>query len=302
MNLHRVAGPAEGSFVGGMGNRIGRLVVVLLTVLLAFGLRAGSLTAQSLWRDEVDALCYAFEFPYLVARVLDPVAAGDLSTPCACPPPPVVSVQGQLQGLSLHRLARVMGPMIRQNGPLYFFLLQGWVAMTGHSVYALRFLSLWFGVLSVPLTYVLGRRLLGRTAGALAAALAAASPYLVWYGQEVKMYSLISALALLAIYSLRRAVDGGGKRWWVGQVIVTSLAFYTHVWSALLVPVQVVLLLSWWPRWRRRWPEALVSLALLTLPYLPLAFWQVPAALRVRETGFPHHSLGEMALILLNGW
>jgi len=275
---------------------------MVLVMLLAFGLRAGSLTTQSLWRDEVDALCYAFEFPHLTAQVLAPAAAGELTTPCACPPPPVTLGEEQRQEPPLRRLTRVLRPMIRQNGPLYFFLLRGWIGLAGHTVYSLRFFSLWFGVLGVPLTHALGRRLLGRAAGRLSALLVAASPYLVWYSQEVKMYTLVPALALLALYGLRRAVDGGGRRWWGVQVVATSLAFYTHIWSALLVPVQAVLLASWWPRWRRRLWGVLVSLALLTLPYLPLALWQIPSAFARRETGFPAYTLGEMALLLLNGW
>jgi len=291
-----------------------RLASLLLVTLLAFGLRAGSLTAQSLWRDEVDALCYAYEFPHLIARALAPEVAGDLDTPSACPPPPVE--QDQSRSSLLQRLAQTVGPMVRQNGPLYFFLLRGWIALGGHGEYSLRFFSLWFGVLCVPLTYALGRRLArherppksagrpsrkeGRTAGAIAALLVACSPYLVWYSQEVKMYTLVPVLALLSLYALRRAVDGGGNCWWAVQVAATSLAFYTHIWSALLVPVQVVFLLSWWPRSRRA--GALVSLALLTLPYLPLALWQVPRAFVRQETGFPHHTLRSMALTLLNGW
>lgn len=275
---------------------------VLLLILVAFALRAGSLTAQSLWRDEVDALCYAFQFPHLVVQAVVPQTVGELSTPCSCPPPPLTVDQGQARGLLLERLRATLGPMIRQNGPLYFFLLRGWIAVAGHSEYALRFFSLVFGVLGVPLTYVLGCRLMGRTAAQVAALLAATSPYLVWYAQETKMYTLLPALALLAIYGLRRAVQGSGRRWWAVQVIATSLAFYTHIWSALLVPVYALFLLCWWPQWRGRWRGALLSMALLTLPYLPLALWQLPAALVERDTGFPRHSLGEMAQILLNGW
>jgi mannosyltransferase len=289
---------------GSGGDREARpygLTFILLVALLAFGLRAGSLTAQSLWRDEVDALCYAFQFPHMVIQALAAEQMEELITPNACPPPPLAEGGGTGESL-LQRLLQTLRPMIRQNGPLYFFLLRGWVALAGHSEVAMRFLSLWLGVLCVPLSYVLGSRLLGRTAGKMAALLMATSPYMVWYGQEVKMYTLVPALALLSIYATHRAAAGGGNRWWVVQVVTTSLAFYTHIWSALLVPVQVLLLASWWPRWRSRWLGASIALILLTLPYLPLALWQLQSAFVTRETGFPHHTLQAMALVLLNGW
>lgn len=275
----------------------GRATALVLLALLSFGLQATTLTAQSLWRDEVDALCYAFELPHLLSEALTPGAARALETPCACPALPIELAQGRLTT----RLLSVGQSMVQLNGPLYFFLLRGWIGLVGSSEFALRFLSLCFGVLIVPLVYVLGCRLFDRAVGMWAALLAACSPYLLWYGQEVKMYTLLPLLVLLALYGLRRAVDEGG-RWWALQVVATTVAFYTHIWSALLLPVEAFLLLLWWPRWRGRLGGALLSMALLTLPYLPLLRWEAGLVFVRRETGFPHYSLGGMALTLLNGW
>jgi hypothetical protein len=267
---------------------------------VAFVLRAASLTAQPLWRDEVDALCYAFEFPDLIIRALSAAPPSLAGAPCACPTLPVptaADAAGPLQ-----RLAPIFGGIVRQNGPLYFFLLRGWIAGAGTGEYALRFFSLLFGVLSVPLTYVVGRRWFGRQVGFGAAVLMAASPYFIWYSQEVKMYTLVPCLALLALYGMRRAVEGGPVYWWAALVIATSLAIYSHILAALLIPVEILLYFTWWPLARRRWRGAVVSLLCLTAPYLPLIVWQAPQVLRARETGFHPYTLPEMAQILLNGW
>lgn len=238
-------------------------IAASLLALTAFTMRAVSLDAQSLWRDEVDALRFATApWPEMLASFVRP----------------------------------------GWNGPLYFLLLRGWATLAGTSEYALRFLSLAFGVLGVPLAHVLGRRLFNRPAALLAALLAATSPYLAWYGQEVKMYTLVVALAVLAIYSLHRTVEDGRARWWAALTVATTLAFYLHILAALFVPVLVLLYFAWWPQRRRHWRGALIVLACLTLPYLPLARWQVPLLFQARETGFGHYSLGEMAQILLNGW
>lgn len=243
------------------------LAAISLLTLVAFAVRAVSLDAQSLWRDEVDALRFA-TVPW----------------------------------------SEMLSTFTRPgwNGPLYFLLLRAWITLTGTSEYALRFFSLAFGVLCVPLVYALGHRLFNRSVGLIAALLVASSPYLTWYGQEVKMYTLVPALALLAVYAqkvgLCCAVEGGVWRWWAVQVVATSLAFYSHILAALLIPVQILLYITWWPQARRQWVGALVSLACLTLPYLPLVDWQAPMVLQERETGFYAYSLGEMARILLNGW
>ena len=240
-----------------------RLFGLLLLVLTGFFLRAISLDAQSLWRDEVDALRFATApWAEMVENFTRP----------------------------------------GWNGPLYYVFLRIWVMGAGTTEYAMRFFSLVFGVLSIPLVYVLGCRLFGAPVGILSGLVVSISPYIIWYSQEVKMYTEVLALALLAIYSLHRALTGGGQAWWATQIVSTSLAFYSHILAALLVPVQILLALAWWPRLRRHWRGALVSLACLTLPYLPLAVWQAPLALRARDTGFYDYSLREMILVLLNGW
>lgn len=272
------------------------LPLICFLSLLAFGIRAASLTAQSFWRDEVDALCYAHEFPQMLWALFSPRQMQ--APPFACPPPPF---SWEPEGPLGEQMRSLLGAIIRQNGPLYYFLLRGWIALTGLTEYAARYFSLLLGVLCVPLIFALGARLRDRRTGAVAAALLACSPYLVWYSQEVKMYTLVPALALLALYGFLRAVEHGGK-WWALQVVATSLLLYTHIWGALLIPLEGLWLVLTWPRWRRHWRGALAAMALLTLPYLPLALWQIPAVWVRRETGFPHHTLSEMSLILLNGW
>ncbi|MGD2145235.1 MAG: glycosyltransferase family 39 protein, partial [Anaerolineae bacterium] len=239
------------------------LIAVYVLVVLAFFVRAATLDVQSMWRDEVDALRFA-TLPW-----------------------------SEMQ-------ANFTRP--GWNGPVFYLLLRGWIALAGTSEFALRFFSLCFGVLSVPLMVVLGRQLFRLSVGLISALLVATSPYLVWYSQEVKMYALVPTLGLLAIYSLGRALKGGGWPWWLVQIGATSLAFYSHILAALLIPVQVLISFAWWPQLRKRWRQALVSLACLTLPYLPLVVWQAPLALEARDTGFHAYTLNQMVVILLYAW
>ncbi|HEY84973.1 MAG TPA: hypothetical protein G4N96_07685, partial [Chloroflexi bacterium] len=127
---------------------------MLAVVLLAFALRVYHLDAQSLWRDEVDAIRYS---------------SG-----------------------SLGYLLSVL-PQEGHNGPLYFAALRLWRALTGDSEFSLRYFSTVGGVLMVALTYQVARQFrLARAVGVIAALLAAASPYLIWYSQEAKMYTWLA--------------------------------------------------------------------------------------------------------------
>ena len=102
-------------------------------------------------------------------------------------------------GVASHDLADI--PVaLRQDGspPLYYALLHGWMLVAGAGEAATRTLSLAFAGLAVPVAWWAGRAAFDRRAGALAAAGAAFCPFLTYYGQETRMYSLVVVLSLLA--------------------------------------------------------------------------------------------------------
>jgi mannosyltransferase len=230
---------------------------------LAFALRVAGLDFQSLWRDEVDALRFA-------------TADWD----------------------DLLRMFVVPG----QNGPLYYLALRPWLHLVGLSEYALRFLSVILGTLAVPLVYRLSRRLFPSppSLALVATLLAATSPYLVWYSQEGKMYSLVLALVLLSMDRYLAALERGGWQRWLLYVVFTGAAVYVHFVAALMVPVQILAFFLMKRETRRvRWKAWLVSTGLLLLPYLPLLRWQLPLALNPADTGYQFVPLHDMLVSLL---
>jgi len=234
-------------------------VLLLGVTFLAFALRLYHLGFQSLWRDEVDAILFAQrDLPAILATFVQP----------------------------------------GQNGPLYFLSLHFWLAAAGNSEFALRFFSLFFGLLTVPLLYALGRRLLGTTAGLVAALLLAVSPYHVWYSQEGKMYALVAFLAVLSLYLFARALEENHWAWWLSYLAVTGLALYVHFFTPLLVLVALAwFLLS--GRWRRLTLGRLaLALAGLVLVALPIVRWLLPTLMTPATTGYPFYGLGDMAAAL----
>ena len=88
--------------------------------------------------------------------------------------------------------------------PGYYLLLHAWRALAGQSEFALRSLSVAAGLVLVVFTYLLGRRLFGKTTGLLAAFLAALSPFAIYYSQEARMYALMAVLSVASTYLLVR--------------------------------------------------------------------------------------------------
>jgi 4-amino-4-deoxy-L-arabinose transferase-like glycosyltransferase len=239
---------------------------VVALLLLAFALRVAGLEFQSLWRDEVDAIRFASR-PILVLLEMFNAPA--------------------------------------ENGPLYYLLLRPWLRVVGQSEFSLRFFSVFFGVLAVPLIFRLAQRLFLRQydVALVAVLLATTSPYLAWYSQEGKMYALVVFLVLLSMERYLTALEKGGWHRWAMYILATATAIYVHVIAALIIPVQIVTFFLQSHAVRRaRWRPWLATLAILILPYLPLLAWQLPLILTPAETGFRFVPLHGMLLSLWDSY
>lgn len=244
--------------------------------LAAFAGRLAGLTAQSLWRDEVDSLRFA----------------------------------GRPLAELLHMFVKP-----GENGPLYFLLLRPWLELAGQSEFALRWPSAAAGVLAVPLVYALTRLILRLTGGGphagltlnnvplVTALLVAINPYLIWYSQEGKMYAALVVLVLAAHLAFLAAVAHG--RWWRWLVYLALLAVsaLVHVLAVLMVLVHAVWLGCLWPQSRRSVLPFAVTLLVPALPYFALAgWWQVRLFLSPDfQTGHAVVPLPQLAAALLTG-
>ena len=228
---------------------------LLALLLLAFVLRVYALDAQSLWYDEA------------------------------------VTAQVTQQGLG--ELAQWTADDIQP--PLYYALVAGWTRQAGTGEWALRFPSVASGLVMVALAYALGRRLFGPAAGWVAALLGALHPLWVYYAQEARMYTLLTALGMLAGYAVLRVLastqEPGAARqrltWWAAYVGASIALLYTHYFAAFLLlafALFFVLALVFQPgrkstgatAARRLLAEGAVAGLLVVVVYLP---W-LPNALR----------------------
>jgi 4-amino-4-deoxy-L-arabinose transferase-like glycosyltransferase len=117
---------------------------------------------------------------------------------------------------------------------LYYFLLHYWLHLGG-SEFFVRALSVLFAIASVPVIYLLGRRLYDSRVGLTAAALLGANAYHVQYAQDARSYSLTVLLCLLSsLYFLKSLTEPSGRNR-VAYVVLSALAVYAQFFSLLLV-------------------------------------------------------------------
>lgn len=194
------------------------------------------------------------------------------------------------------------------NGILFDLLLWPVVQLGGTSEAWLRAPSLACFAGAIVVCGLVGARLLGRTAGVLAALLLALSPFARAYAHEARTYSLTLLLAGLALLTLLRALDRPSRRRWLAYLAGVAALGYAHDFGLLTVLAHPVLL---WraPRERRReLLLALVGAAVLLAPLgvlaaldygsEPLSWLPEPSWTLVRLTAIDPASGGAVALAL----
>ena len=238
-------------------------IAVGVLLVVSFALRLWRLGDQNLWWDEALA---------------------------------VWAVRKTLAGVTLWTAGDV-------HPPLFFWTLWGWIRLAGESPFAVRYVTVAWGMLSVCLAYALGRHLAGPRGGLLALALVGLSRFEVWWSMELRMYMLAGMCVLGATYSLLRWLRRPASSWPLvlyGVLAITAL-YTLYMSAAVLVLLNLVALVAIMAAARsgvttsralRRWLTVQVVVAAAYLPWLAVALprlssWRVPG--EAASMGFVVH-------------
>jgi mannosyltransferase len=220
--------------------------LLILVLLLAFALRLYALGDEALWYDELGTALHTEPHRSLVEVVRRPLEVPVIPAP-----------------------------------PLYFvttYLFR----QVSQGEFVLRLPSVFWGLLAVAAVYTLGKALLGTREGLLGAFLLSVSSFHVRYSQEARYYALLMLLATLSLYFLQRGLSHNDRSSWVGYLVATSLAIYTHLFAFLFVAVEAIFVAAQFLRERvrkratgpRQGREPFLSflscILLMALLYLPM--------------------------------
>jgi 4-amino-4-deoxy-L-arabinose transferase-like glycosyltransferase len=220
------------------------LLFAVLIILLGAALRFYQLGRDSLWLDEI--------------------------------------VTQQITQHNVRQMLNLVGHY--DDHPPLFYLIEYQNRLMGFSDFAARLPSAIAGILTIPVVIVLARRLWGAPIGLMAGLLLALWPTHLHFSQEARQYALLMLFISIATYRLYRGVSDGGIAAWIGYILSSVGALYSHnsafLWTAgQIIFVVVMGLLSWreesvagMKRYVRRVvPPFFLALFLIALFYLPWA-------------------------------
>lgn len=160
--------------------------------------------------------------------------------------------------------------------PGYFAVLWLWGHLFGFSEVSVRMPSVIFGVLTVFLVYLIGKKLISRSAGFWAALFLAFSPLHIYYSQEARMYSLVAFASSLSFYFLVKLIQGG-KLWLAPYAFSVSAVLYSDYLAYFIIPVQAFWVVICHKKSWKKFIIGLIGGLILWLPWLlifPLQFMQ----------------------------
>jgi hypothetical protein len=135
------------------------------------------------------------------------------------------------------------------NHVLYSLLAKGASSLAPWSPWALRLPAFLAGVAIVPLTWAVGRRFAGITAGLGGAALAAGSTSLVLYSTNARGYSLVGALFLALLLVADTLRERSSAALWIAYALLAATGLFTI--PVMLYPFGAVSLWLLIDAWRR---------------------------------------------------
>lgn len=126
--------------------------------------------------------------------------------------------------------------------PLYHAILKLTTMLAGTSEIAVRVPSVIFGVVSVYLTYLIGKKLFEEKTALIAATLMATAPLAIYYSQEARMYALAAAAAAASVYFFISILEKDRLINWIGFISSTVIMLYSDYLPYLLIPTYITYL------------------------------------------------------------
>jgi mannosyltransferase len=112
--------------------------------------------------------------------------------------------------------------------PPLFHWIEHIMLIFGQSEFVLRLAPAIFGILTIPVFYLIGKELYDKNVGVISAALLTFSYFGIYYSQEAYSYSAVLFIFSLVILFYLIAIRTDDIKCWVLFGIISAIAFWTH--------------------------------------------------------------------------
>ena len=158
--------------------------------------------------------------------------------------------------------------------PLFYFLLKIWIALGNDSLFWVRLLPTLFSTLAIVPMVLLSREFkLRPLVMSATVALAAIHPYLLYYSQHVRMYTLLMLCALTSLWAFHACIRPSGLSVTAKFAILTLVnivSVYSHYYGWMIIGLECWYLIFWKREYLK---QMALSSALVFIAFIPWMYW-----------------------------
>lgn len=191
--------------------------------------------------------------------------------------------------------------------PLYYIFLGGWLRVFGTNDAILRLASVFWGVLTVPAFFYLGKTYKSEKLGFLLASIATLSPILIYYSQELRFYSMVVFFATISITFFLKLLDEPNKKNIILFFLANLFILYTYTMGLIFVATEIGLLFFHFYKYKKDFLKSFIKYSsiffILIIPYLILLCNYINGANQTLVDPLAWAPSRKMVVILLiNDW
>jgi len=122
----------------------------------------------------------------------------------------------------------------------YSYLVSFLIKIFGFNEFIIRLPSAIFSTLSIGVTYLLGKKLMGSGVGLLGAFFMAISDWEIMVGRTARMYAMFSFFFLLSVFLMFSIIVDNKKKYRVWSIVSTIMTCLTHQLGGILIFIYFV--------------------------------------------------------------
>lgn len=159
--------------------------------------------------------------------------------------------------------------------PGWFATAWIWGKLFGYSEIAMRFPSVVFGIATIYVTYLIGKKLISKNVGLFAALFLSINPLHIYYSQEARMYSLATLAVTINILLIIKLIKGEKINLIFLMISNLGVLLSDYIAYFIFPAVFILFLLIKEKEVLKKWIMALTGALVLSIWWLPIFLSQL---------------------------
>jgi len=157
-----------------------------------------------------------------------------------------------------------------RHPPLYYFILSLLKRFSEKQrIMIARLISASFSSFTLIFLFLLARAIAGKEFALVVSFLYMISPFHIWYGGEIRMYSMLAFFSTWSFYIVFTGNHKFGRKKVLTLIILTMCGLYTHYYYFFVIFAQIFFILLFKRRFENSCKRLIISIFLGMLTFLP---------------------------------